>query len=95
MAYAKAKAPLTLAFEEKLSDNITLLQLDEDLEMIPDKDITRDRNIAIGGLVLEGDLGLNAENKGRVGIQGLFGCQPLGQSLRKVAVSNTSDCWTE
>ena len=59
--------------------------------MIPDEDITGDRNVAIGGLVLEGDLGLNAENKGQVGIHRLFGCQPLGQSLRKVTVSNTSD----
>ena len=78
-----------------MSDNITLLQLDEDLELILDKDITGDKNIVIGGLVLEGDLGLNVENKGQVGIQGLFRCQPLGQSLRKVAVSNTSDHWTE
>ena len=69
--------------------------LDKDLELIPDKDITGDRNVAIGGLVLEGDLGLNAENKGRVDIQGLFRCQPLGQSLRKVTVSNTSDRWME
>ena len=78
-----------------MSDNITLSQLDKDLELITDEDITGDRNIAIGGLVLEGDLGLNVENKGQVGIQGLFGCQPPGQSLRKVAVSNTSDHWTE
>ena len=47
-----------------MSDNITVSQLDKDLELIPDKDITGDRNVAIGGLVLEGDLGLNAENKG-------------------------------
>ena len=78
-----------------MSNNITLSQLDKDLELILDEDITGDRNVAIGSLVLEGDLGLNAENKGRVGIQGLFGCQPLGQSLRKVAVSNTSDHWME
>ena len=78
-----------------MSNNITVSQLDKDLGLIPDKDITGDRNVAIGGLVFERDLGLNAENKGRVGIQGLFGCQPLGQSLRKVAVSNTSDHWME
>ena len=78
-----------------MSDNITVSQLDEDLELIPDENITRDRNIVIGGLVLEGDLGLNVENKGRVGIHRLFGCQPLGQSLRKVTVSNTSDRWME
>ena len=47
-----------------MSNNITVLQLDEDLELIPDEDITGDRNVAIGSLVLEGDLGLNAENKG-------------------------------
>ena len=47
-----------------MSDNITVSQLDEDLELIPDENITRDRNIVIGGLVLEGDLGLNVENKG-------------------------------
>ena len=47
-----------------MSDNITLSQLDKDLELITDEDITGDRNIAIGGLVLEGDLGLNVENKG-------------------------------
>ena len=35
--------------------------LDEDLELVPNEDITRDGNIAIDGLVLEGDLGLNAE----------------------------------
>jgi hypothetical protein len=36
--------------------------LDEDLELIsPEKG---NGNVAIGGLVLEGDLGLNAENKG-------------------------------
>ena len=47
-----------------MSDNITLSQLDKDLELIPDEDITRDRNVVISSLVLEGDLGLNAENKG-------------------------------
>ena len=78
-----------------MSDNITVSQLDKDLKLIPDEDITGDRNDVIGGLVLEGDLGLNVENKGQVGIHGLFGCQPLGQSLRKVAVSHTSDRWTE
>ena len=38
--------------------------LDEDLELIPNEDITGDGNIVIGSLVLEGDLRLNAENKG-------------------------------
>ena len=37
--------------------------LDENLELVPNEDITGDGNVAIGGLVLEGDLGLNAENK--------------------------------
>ena len=37
--------------------------LDEDLELVPNEDIARDGNIAIGGLILEGDLGLNAENR--------------------------------
>jgi hypothetical protein len=37
---------------------------DEDLELVPNEDITGDRDIVIGGLILEGDLGLNAENKG-------------------------------
>ena len=44
-----------------MSNNITLSQLDEDLELIPDKDITRDRNVVIGSLVLEGDLGFNVD----------------------------------
>ena len=38
--------------------------LDEDLELIPNEDITGDRDVALGGLVLERDLRLNAENKG-------------------------------
>jgi hypothetical protein len=40
--------------------------LNENLELILTEDITGDRdgNVAIGGLVLEGDLGLNAERKG-------------------------------
>jgi hypothetical protein len=37
--------------------------LDEDLELVPNEDITGDGNIAIGSLVLEGDLRLNAKNK--------------------------------
>jgi hypothetical protein len=37
--------------------------LDEDLELVPNEDITGDGNIAIGSLVLEGDLRLNANNK--------------------------------
>ena len=67
-------------------------QLDEDLELIPDKDITRDRNIAIGGLVLEGDLGLKAENKGQVGIHRLFGCQPLALYQIQVTVGQSKNC---
>jgi hypothetical protein len=38
--------------------------LDEDFELIPNEDITGDGNITIGSLIHEGDLGLNAENKG-------------------------------
>ena len=41
--------------------------LDENLELVPNEDIAGDGNIAIGGLILEGDLGLNAENKGGAG----------------------------
>jgi hypothetical protein len=38
--------------------------LDKDLELVPNEDITGDGNVAIGGLLLEGDLGLNGENMG-------------------------------
>ena len=37
--------------------------LGEDLELVPNEDVTGDGNVAMGGLVLEGDLGLNAEKK--------------------------------
>ena len=41
---------------------VHIADLDEDLELVPNEDITRDGDTAIlGGLVLEGDLGLNAE----------------------------------
>jgi hypothetical protein len=55
--------------QDRITLRIILLEvhradLDEDLELVPNEDITRNGNVAIGGLVLEGDLGLNAENKG-------------------------------
>jgi hypothetical protein len=40
---------------------------DEHLELVPNEDVTGDGNIAIGGLVFEGDLRLNAKNKRRAG----------------------------
>ena len=55
--------------QDRIALQIILLEvhradLDEDLKLIPNKDITGDGNIPISSLVLEGDLGLNAENKG-------------------------------
>ena len=54
--------------QDRVALRIILLEvhrtdLDEDLELIPNEDITRDGNVAIGGLVLEEDLGLNTEDK--------------------------------
>ena len=55
--------------QDRVALRIILLEvhranLDEDLELVPNEDITGDGNVAIGSLVLKGDLGLNAENKG-------------------------------
>ena len=55
--------------QDRIALQIILLEvhradLDEDLELVPNEDITGDGNISIGGLVLEGDLGLNMENNG-------------------------------
>ena len=55
--------------QDRIALRIILLEvhgadLDEDLELILKEDITGDGNIAIGGLVLKRDLGLNVENKG-------------------------------
>ena len=63
--------------QDRVALRIILLEvhradLDEDLELVPNEDITRDGNVAIGGLVLEGDLGLNAENKGSAGQVGAW-----------------------
>jgi hypothetical protein len=52
--------------QDRVALRIILLEvhradLDEDLELVPNEDITGDGNIAIGSLVLEGDLRLNAK----------------------------------
>jgi hypothetical protein len=57
---------------DKLALQIILLEvhradLDEDLELVLNEDITEDGNIAIGSLVLGGDLRRNAKNKRSAG----------------------------
>jgi hypothetical protein len=56
--------------QDRIALQIVLLKvhradLDKDVELVPNENITGDRNIAIGGHVLEADPGSNAENKAK------------------------------